>query len=149
MDKNTQTRLSEHFTLEEMCRSGAAVRHRIDNTPDREQTERLRQLCLNVLEPLRRRFGVIRITSGFRSERLNAIVGGADTSQHMRGEAADIHISGMETGRKMYEYITANLDFDQLLFEHSMSNGACWLHVSYKAGKGQNRRQAIPFYKAA
>lgn len=85
MDKNTQTRLSEHFTLEEMCRSGAAVRHRIDNTPDREQTERLRQLCLNVLEPLRRRFGVIRITSGFRSERLNAIVGGANTSQHMRG----------------------------------------------------------------
>lgn len=139
MDKNTQTRLSEHFTLEEMCRSGAAVRHRIDNTPDREQTERLRQLCLNVLEPLRRRFGVIRITSGFRSERLNAIVGGA----------ADIHISGMETGRKMYAYITANLDFDQLLFEHSMSNGACWLHVSYKAGNGQNRRQAIPFYKAA
>lgn len=149
MDKNTQTRLSEHFTLEEMCRSGAALKHHIDNTPDREQTERLRQLCLNVLEPLRRRFGVIRITSGFRSERLNAIVGGANTSQHMRGEAADIHISGMETGRKMYAYITANLDFDQLLFEHSMSNGACWLHVSYKTGKGQNRRQAIPFYKAA
>ena len=93
MDKNTQTRLSEHFTLEEMCRSGAAVRHRIDNTPDREQAERLRQLCLNVLEPLRRRFGVIRITSGFRSERLNAIVGGANTSQHMRGEAADITVA--------------------------------------------------------
>lgn len=149
MEDNTQTRLSAHFTLEEMCRSGAAIKHHISNTPDKKQTERLRQLCLNVLEPLRRRFGVIRITSGFRSERLNAIVGGADNSQHMRGEAADIHISNMETGRKMYEYIEANLDFDQLLFEHSMSNGACWLHVSYKAVKGLNRHDAVPFYKAA
>ena len=149
MNQNTQTKLSEHFTLEEMCRSGAALKHRIDNTPDKEQTERLRQLCRNVLEPLRRRFGVIRITSGFRCERLNAIVGGAKTSQHMRGEAADIHISNMETGRKMYAYIASGLDFDQLLFEHSMSNGACWLHVSYKANREANRRQAIPFYKAA
>lgn len=146
---NHELFLSEHFTLGEMCRSGVALKHGIANVPDEAQTERLRQLCLNVLEPLRRRFGVIRITSGFRSERLNAAVGGAAHSQHTRGEAADIHISGMAVGRKMYDFIRTRLVFDQLLFEHSMSNGACWLHVSYTASVGMNRRQAVPYYKAA
>ena len=144
-----EIKLSSHFTLEEMCRSGVATRHKIKNIPDIVQTEHLRRLCLNVLEPLRRRFGVIRITSGFRSPELNERVGGVRSSQHLRGEAADIHISNMETGRKMFDFIRKNLVYDQLLFEHSMRNGACWLHVSYIEPREMNRRQAVPRYKAA
>ena len=79
-----EIKLSSHFTLEEMCRSGVATRHKIKNIPDVVQTEHLRRLCLNVLEPLRRRFGVIRITSGFRSPELNERVGGVRSSQHLR-----------------------------------------------------------------
>ncbi len=69
-------RLSTHFTLEEMISSGTAIRKGIDNRPSEEQTENLRRLCVNVLEPLRERFGVIRISSGFRTERLNGVRGG-------------------------------------------------------------------------
>ena len=57
-------RLSNHFRLSEFVDSGTARRLNIDNTPEPVHVERLRQLCLHVLEPLRRRFGVIRITSG-------------------------------------------------------------------------------------
>lgn len=134
--------LSEHFSLEEMTRSGVAIRMRIDNNPDEEQVENMRQLCRNVLEPVRRRFGVTRITSGFRSQALNAAVGGAPDSQHLRGEAADLHISNMEVGRKVFDFIRQHTDFDQLLFERRIKGGYWWLHVSFTTRR-PNRHQAM------
>lgn len=148
-NKRKQQMLTEHFSLQEMVRSGTAIRLRIDNHPTEADIERMRLLCENVLEPLRRRFGVIRITSGFRSKELNKAIGGDKYSQHLRGEAADIHVSNQEVGRKMYDFIKTHCRFDQLLFEHSMTNGACWLHVSFKAGKQSARMQAVVFYRAA
>lgn len=135
-------RLSEHFRLSEFVDSGTARQLHIDNTPEPIHVERLRQLCLHVLEPLRRRFGVIRITSGYRCERLNEAVGGVSRSQHLLGEAADLHIANMEVGRKMFEFVRTHCDFDQLLFEHRMKNGCRWLHVSYRSDRGTNRHDA-------
>ena len=149
--------LTAHFSLREMCASGTAIRLGIRNEPSEEVVNRLQQLCKHVLEPLRKRFCVIRITSGYRCDKLNRVVGGVKNSQHRLGEAADIHVSDIEVGRKMFHYIKENLDFDQLLFEHIRENGTCWLHVSYKnltpnpspVGRGvKNRRQAIENYVA-
>ena len=101
-----QTQLSPHFTLREFIVSGVALRRHIDNTPaDPAVVDHLRLLAEKVLEPLRRHFGVIRITSGYRCPRLNAAVGGRPASQHLRGEAADIHISSVEVGEKMFRFI--------------------------------------------
>ena len=79
------TQLTQHFSLREFIISATAIRHGIDNTPSEETVARLKALCDNVLEPLRRRFGRIRITSGYRSPSVNAKVGGVATSQHTLG----------------------------------------------------------------
>ncbi len=137
--------LSEHFRLCEFTRSGTAIRHKLDNTPDALAVVNLRLLCENVLEPLRRRFGVIRITSGYRSKAVNELVGGVEFSQHRFGQAADIHVPNGEVGKKMFEFLKENVPFDQLIYEYERKTGKHWLHVSFKI-EG-NRRQAFMNYR--
>ncbi|MDO4172778.1 MAG: D-Ala-D-Ala carboxypeptidase family metallohydrolase [Prevotellaceae bacterium] len=136
--------LSRHFRLSEFTRSATAIRHGIDNEPDVDSVEALQNLCIHVLEPLRRRFGVIRITSGYRSLRLNEAIGGARRSQHLFGEAADIHVGSLEMARKYFDYVRENLDFDQMLLEMKAGKVHC-LHVSYRADE-ENRHRISSHY---
>ena len=140
-DQLPTIQLSRHFSLREFVISATAIRFGIDNTPPDEAVARLRVLCEKVLEPLRLRFGVLRITSGYRSPIVNEKVGGVATSQHTLGEAADINVPNAEVGMKMYDYIRCNLDFDQLIYEQRRKTATRWLHVSYRTD-GNNRRQA-------
>ena len=134
--------LSKHFTLWEMMRSGTAVRMNIKNVPDEQEKAALRQLCEHVLEPLRCRYGAIIITSGYRCLRLNRAVGGVPTSQHMRGEAADIFIPNLEIARKYFDFIKNNTTFDQLIWEPRGADVPRWLHVSYTTRR-PNRMQVL------
>ena len=114
----------------------------IKNVPDEQEKAALRQLCQHVLEPLRCRYGAIIITSGYRCLRLNRAVGGVPTSQHMRGEAADIFIPNLETGRKYFDFIKNNTTFDQLIWEPRGADVPRWLHVSYTTRR-PNRMQVL------
>lgn len=135
-------RLSPHFTLAEMTRSGTAIRHHLDNTPPPEAVQRLRALCLGTLEPLRRRVGRVLVTSGYRSPALNQLVGGAPRSQHCLGEAADLYVSSTAQARKYAAIIAAAADFDQLLLEPLGARRKRWLHVSLTRRRA-NRRQVL------
>lgn len=129
----------KHFTLKEMCRSNVAEVRRIENKPDAVQEKSLTALVDNVLDPLRERFGrPVIISSGFRSKDLNGAVGGSKTSQHMKGEAADIYAGTKEGNRELFELIRKYLPFDQLIDEKDFS----WVHVSYRAD-GKNRGQIL------
>ena len=73
--------LTPHFSLKEMTSSVTATQLHITNCPNTTQIARLKALCNHVLEPLRNRFGAIRITSGFRSEPLNSALCANSLSQ--------------------------------------------------------------------
>lgn len=145
MEDTKTAMLTEHFSLREMTISGTAIRLGITNTPGKKEIENLRALCLTVLEPLRRRYGRIIITSGYRCEALNRAVKGVRGSQHLLGEAADIHITTPEMAQKYAQFIISNTDFDQLIFEPAVRGGrrrAHWLHVSHTTRR-YNRHQVI------
>ena len=105
--------LTPHFKLSEFIKSSTATARKIDNTPSQEVISNLQVLCQNVLEPLREYFNCpIIIGSGYRSPALNKAVGGVANSQHMTGEAADIHLPDNATGRKWFLWMMDNLKFD-------------------------------------
>ena len=137
--------LSNNFRLSEFTRSDTAKRLGIVNEcPSVEQVLNLAYLCHMVLQPLRDRFGPIRITSGYRCPELNRAVGGESNSQHMRGEAADIHLPSVERGKEYLTFLKTLPVFDQLIWEES--KGTCWIHVSAKRLAG-NRREIKPIIK--
>jgi len=110
-------KLSPHFTLYELTFSNTAVRKNIDNTPDEEQIKNLTNLCVNVLEPLRKYLNKpIHISSGYRSEKLNKLIGGATKSQHIEGKAADIYVEGLTT-EELFQVICNSFNFDQCIQE--------------------------------
>lgn len=125
--------LSEHFSLEEMTRSDSYTRLGKVNNASPYAINNLTELCKNILEPLRAAMGKpIIIRSGFRCEGLNYLVGGAQDSQHLYGQAADITINGVSND-VVWNYIKDMLPFNQVIAEHlSATNGAKgWVHVSY------------------
>ena len=135
----------KYFTLEELIRSNTATTKGIDNTPSWEVVEQLDLLVSEILDPLREAWGKpIRISSGFRCPRLNQAVGGAATSVHKIGAAADMQTPGNFS--KFRDFVKAwllenNIAFDQLLVEKRKKDGAQWLHIGRINNAGQQRKQ--------
>ena len=138
---NKQARLSQHFTLGELCKT--SVKTADGNIPSRVNIENLKRVC-SWLEMLRdeynRRYGEgnapIIINSGYRSEAVNKAVGGVATSNHLTGCAVDIRVTDM---KQLLRYAVILLDisddsgepFDELLIERN-SKGTYWLHFAVR-----------------
>lgn len=124
-----------YFTIDELCQSDTAEKYNIDNSPTPEAKKNLQALINNVLNPARRAYGsYIEVNSGYRCLELNEKVGGASSSQHTKGEAADITGGSIANNKKIFQAIAELGVYDQLIWE----KGGQWVHVSYKRS-GNNR----------
>ena len=141
---SSDMQLSEHFNLKEFTKSETAIRKRIDNTPNAQHAQNLKNVCEKILEPVRKHFGKpVRINSGYRGPALNAAVGGSSKSQHCNGEAVDFEIDGLPNP-ELAKWVSENCDFDQIILEfYDPKEGpnSGWVHASYSAGK--NRKQKL------
>lgn len=132
------------FKMSELIHSDTAVMLNINNMPTIQALDCMLDVIYYVLNPTRKHFGKpIVVTSGYRCPELNRKIGSKNTSQHLKGQAADFVVKGYDL-HKVFEYIKNSLEYDQLLFETD-SKGNKWIHVSYVRGK--NRKQAIDNYK--
>jgi zinc D-Ala-D-Ala carboxypeptidase len=132
--------LTKDITLEELVRSDTATRLGIKNIPSSDMIEKLRDLAVHCLQPIQDHFGKeVIISSGFRCVALNSKIKGAVKSQHIRGEAADFIIKGVNL-KDIFNFAVKNLEFDQLIYEFDS-----WIHISYSSTK--NRKQAMRAYK--
>jgi zinc D-Ala-D-Ala carboxypeptidase len=142
-------KLSKNLSLAEVTKSTTAKRLGIDNTPDDWTTENLRQVAINIFQPLRDSFKCpIYVSSGYRSPELNTAIGGSVRSQHVEGRALDLDadVFGNCTNSQIFQYIKNNLEFDQLIWEFGDENNPDWVHVSY-VYDGINRKRCLRAYK--
>lgn len=125
--------ISKNFSYREFEKSATADRLGICNVIITVRVrDAVRALTLNILQPLRDFLKLaVLISSGFRCRELNIAVGGVDTSQHTKGEAADIYVL-LEDGSRMPSVelariiIQLGLPFDQLIIYPT------FVHVSHK-----------------
>lgn len=124
--------LTKNFSLAELIRTSAPF----ENYPQAMHRSRLKDLAVNVLQPLREKYGrPIIINSGYRSPLVNKYVGSkSENSQHTKGEAADITTGSREENAKLYE-ILKEMEVDQCINEYDFS----WIHVSFRKGKNRNQ----------
>lgn len=142
----------KYFTLKELCKSDTAEARNIENFPTFEIVEHLSVFVEYILDPLREAWGsAIKVTSGFRNDIVNALVGGSDTSVHKLGWAVDLQpMNGDFEGFKYFVQVWLtknNKMFDQLLVE-SDSKGNQWIHIGLFNNTGQQRKQIKTMYVA-
>ncbi|MBL8378497.1 MAG: DUF882 domain-containing protein [Burkholderiales bacterium] len=138
------TRLSPHFSLEELTASQTAVREGIDNTPDAAARRNLARLAAT-LEDVRTLLGgvPIIISSGYRSPQLNRRVKGARNSAHMSGLAADFTAPAAGTVLQVARRIAAaDIAFDQLIHEYG-----AWVHLGLAAAESPPRRETLSIFR--
>ena len=130
------------FKKEEMARCFRANGARCRECPLRQPAEKLpdgveenlQALVREVLDPARAAYGKpISVNSGYRCQVHNKTVGGVANSQHMKGEAADVHC---EDNRRLAKIIVENGKWDQMIIYPN------FVHVSYKRNGG-NRHQVL------
>lgn len=129
-----------YFELDEFLTSSTARQKSIENMPSWEVVEHLNELAI-FLDGLREAWGSgIRITSGYRNEALNKVVGGVGNSVHMIGYAADIvPVNGeFEKFVRFVESYLKGKDFDQLIIEKSKTSR--WLHLALYNNSHKQRK---------
>ena len=131
--------MSKYFTVNELTRSDKARQNGIENIPSQVVTLKLQQLIERVLDPLRELWGApLLITSGYRCTQLNRLVCGAENSQHIVGEAADLTAGSRTENRALYEMaVRSSIPYDQIILE----KGGAWIHISYR--RNHPRRQNL------
>lgn len=132
------TKLSAHFTLEELTLSQEALRKGLDNTPSPAITQNLTTVAQG-LEKVRAVLDdhPISISSGYRSPAVNVAVGGSLKSAHCQGFAADFTCDGFGTPLEICRAIMkSDIAYDQLIFEGS------WVHLSFAPTMRQENLKA-------
>jgi uncharacterized protein YcbK (DUF882 family) len=131
-------KISNHISFKEATYSNTALDKGISNKPNEEQLSNMKRVAELVFEPLRSWYGKpIKINSFFRSEKLNVAVGGAKNSDHKFGRAIDISAGSQVENKKLFDWLKANVEYDQLINEYDYR----WVHVSYNINK--NRKQVL------
>ena len=155
---NEKMKLSEHFTLGELTKTSYITSD--GNIPSRVAIENLKRIC-GWLEILRERYNrlygdrsqesgdsrydiPIVISSGYRSEEVNRMCGGAKGSNHLTGCAVDIKCYGPEQMIRMAGILLdisdgTKRDFDELIQEKRGTT--YWIHFAVRPK--DNRRKIL------
>jgi len=131
-------KITAHFSLSELTITATGLQ----NIPEAKHMVNLTKLA-HTLEQVRVACGnrAVIISSAFRSLAVNKKVGGSDTSAHLRGDAADLTVSGLTIAEVCKIIRESGIEFDQLIEEYH--NGSEWVHL----GLSSNPRNEYLIFK--
>ena len=141
-------KLTKHVSYKEGVHSITALRLGLKNDPSDDHLQSMILLSEKIFEPLRMHVGgPIKINSFYRGPELNKAIGGSAKSQHCKGQAMDIDDTyGNASNKEMFNWIKANLDYDQMIWEFGTDENPDWVHVSY-VDPGSNRNRCLKAYR--
>ena len=129
-----------NFSISELIHSDTAIRNNINNMPDIKSIDNMLELIVYCLQPIRDKLKKpMIITSGFRNQQVNKLVGGVANSQHTTGQAVDFYVKGMTIKELKDFIIKLGIEYDQVINEYDK-----WCHISYN--KGHNRKQSFSIH---
>lgn len=136
--RSKKKKLTPNFSTDEFEVTSTVL---VNELP-RKYVPRVLSLCTAILQPIRDRFGPVTITSGYRCEEVNQLVGGSSSSQHLTAEACDFHCPGQPT-YDVWDYIVrmVGMDWpvDQAIWYKETTGH---IHISHTTRK-KNRRQLL------
>lgn len=134
--RRSDTPITEHFTLEELTHTDTGL----PNDPPLCLARNL-ALLAETLEQVRELLGVpLHVSSGYRSERVNAAVGGAETSEHLVGRAADFVPMGMDVSEAFDLIHKSGIVWNQLIHEQRHSE---WIHISVPCAGDKGKQETM------
>ncbi len=137
-----RTKVSNNFTLLEATKSSTALRQGIRNVPDDSEIDKIKLVAEHILQPPREHFGIpFAPSSWFRCLMLNRAIGSKDTSQHVKAEAVDYEIPGLNN-LELALWVMENVDYDQLILEHYDKGDpySGWVHTSYVSSNANRHK---------
>ena len=141
-------KISKHVSYKEGVYSITAERLGLKNDPSDDHLANMKLISEKVFEPLRIHVGgPIKINSFYRGPQLNKAIGGSAKSQHCHGQAIDIDDTyGHASNAEMFNWIRANLNYDQMIWEFGTDENPNWVHVSYVSEEA-NRKRCLKAYR--
>jgi len=136
------------FTYKELTQSDTAVANKIGNIPNATEKLNLKCLVQNMLDPIRIAYGsAMNVSSGFRNEAINKLVGGSPTSNHRLGYAADVSSNSEQGAKAIYEIAKMFKNFDEVYLESrdvkdntgKIVRVSWWVHIAYKNSGNRNK----------
>lgn len=144
----TDYNITKNFKYSEMIYSNTAVSHKISNVPNKDELLNIENLCKQILQPIRDKYGKpIKVNSCFRCPKVNQLVGGAKTSDHMVGAAADIKATD-GNNKKLFDLIlkmikSGEIKCRQLIWEYGTKKSPQWIHISINNKQHQVKNNQI------
>lgn len=151
------TQITPHFSYRELTRSETARRHGIDNTPNPDElanliytAQQLEKVRAYLNDKYQKPIAII-VTSCYRSERVNKLVGGSPTSAHRFGLATDCDATGFISSDFAKEILQMRdkglIAFDQLILEFPERGDGAWVHIGFKKDGIGQRNQVLTAIK--
>lgn len=140
-------RLSPNFTLGQVSSQAAVSKYKVKDQygiTAADAVANLQNLCLNVLEPILRKYPNMFVTSGFRHQN-----SGSKISDHVLGQAVDMQFRGVPKSEyfEIAKEIRKLVPFKQMLLEYkNTGTGMPWIHIALSRDKNQNENRISTFF---